>query len=361
MTIVQRLSLLLAAGAVLVPAASSHASSMVHGSICRPSGDNGNPQPYTAHTGGFETSANMDITCAAPVDNVAVANPIWRILVQKSTAANMTCTGDGGLGRANHRQHVCCRAIELVRVRVPVRQRSPGENRSDSGILEMNRWVLSIAGCVFVGAAYWAGGWMAPSGAAQPSSPTPKAAARQSGVESLQQRLTALETFGRLQQAALPETAPAERAGPDSDADGENETDYPTDAVRGVRESHDDHLAQERRAAEQFYSELDQKFQAQPVDGAWRREAQSALSSALSSVGTYNVRLEGSDCRTDLCKTTLTHDARRPTQQMLVAMVDATASHLDHSFQYMDGRTIIYSIRRKEAPAGPLAGNEGER
>jgi hypothetical protein len=94
MNIIKRLSLMLAAGAVLVPAASSRASTMVHGSICRPSSDNGNAQGYTALTLGFETSVNMDISCAAPVDNVPVQNPVWRFLLQKPSAASMTCTGN---------------------------------------------------------------------------------------------------------------------------------------------------------------------------------------------------------------------------------------------------------------------------
>jgi hypothetical protein len=212
----------------------------------------------------------------------------------------------------------------------------------------MNRWVLSIAGCVFVGAAFWAGGWIAPSGAAQPSSPTPKEATRSPGVESLQQRLNALEAMLRFQQAAASNTAPQERAATASNTEVDHD-EQPAEAAQPSRESHEERLAQERRAAERFYSELDQKFEAQPVDGSWRREAQSVLSSALNSVSAHNARLEGSECRSDLCKTTLSHAERRPNQQMLIALVDATASHLDHSFQYEDGRTIIYSIRKNGA------------
>jgi hypothetical protein len=110
-------------------------------------------------------------------------------------------------------------------------------------------------------------------------------------------------------------------------------------------------LALEREATARFYDELEIRFEEQSSDPHWSVDTERALRDAMRTGDSIPVTAESIECRSNSCRSVLSHEARRPAMEFLNAMVDATASQLNHTFQYEDGRTVIYSFRQRRAEA----------
>jgi hypothetical protein len=167
-------------------------------------------------------------------------------------------------------------------------------------------------------------------------------------TQQILRRLDFVERALREKEAAATSVRLVEPASVNSAPTEPDEAPDSVDESTGQREQV---LAREREAAIQFYEDLDVRFEEEARDPSWSANAETALRGAMRTAESTGIATDSVECRSTSCRTVLRHEARRPARGFLDAMVDATASQLGHSFQYEDGRTVIYSFRQQHAEA----------
>jgi hypothetical protein len=168
-------------------------------------------------------------------------------------------------------------------------------------------------------------------------------------------------TRKRMSQPRAQEPAPGEARNTrasrdDSDSLGEPESDEGPvldesnldEPPRNSQETLEAAKLEEAAELERWYGELDQRFETQGVEGSFSRHMGGVLKDALSAIDAGRIAVASVDCRSDMCKTKLTHDESPLGSAFLTAFMTTTPTGVEHHFQHNFGETVIYSIQQKK-------------
>jgi hypothetical protein len=120
-------------------------------------------------------------------------------------------------------------------------------------------------------------------------------------------------------------------------------------AGESLDSTEDDDPEMQQAQREAFLDELEERFNAEPVNRAWQVEKESALQSTAGVLQASGVSLEHAQCASSMCKIKLSHPAlRRPPRAAIMDFLRAVhaegspLTRLAFNFKYEDGKTILY-------------------
>ncbi len=202
----------------------------------------------------------------------------------------------------------------------------------------MKQWAVLCFAVPAVGlGSYWAGRSDVADGGRSARTPQRSAGAPTEPAASASAMF--LEAARRARAAPAEEKPAAAAAAPNVNASATEPTDEASEEA-----AEQEKRAQAVRERQQFIEQLDLHFEEQAVDAPWSYPTENRIKDAVLSIRSEEARLDDVECRSDVCRLTLTHDAPRA-RAFVRNVVRELRGDMELQFGYEDGRTTIYALR----------------
>jgi hypothetical protein len=225
----------------------------------------------------------------------------------------------------------------------------------------MRRWLIVGAVGLLLGVGYYALSGPGPAAMRTGRAPAaenaverldaPNAEAQRARLTSIRRALLASSAERARGQQVPGDDGPAvpdhDVTAPGADDPDREQTESPDEPQAPHKPSYEEALLEDAKKAQAWYERLENRYESQPVDASWSRNTSGALQQSLATIDPEHVSVASVDCRTDTCKTTLSHGGSKITPDFIRSFMMQTRPGIEHHFQYEGDETVIYSIDQK--------------